>query len=103
MTIEAEPESEEESEEEEPEGPGPFNPADFGMSEDDGSGSDGSDGDEPDFDQVDLGGISGTGGGHAESYVYVFLYPRMRFCRSDWPGLCLFCFCQPSCVVSQQS
>ena len=26
----------------------------------------------------------------------------MRCCRSDWPGLCLFCY-QPSCVVSQQS
>ena len=27
----------------------------------------------------------------------------MRCCRSDWPGLCLFCCYQPSCVVSQQS
>mgnify|MGYP003571763443 CR=1 FL=1 len=26
----------------------------------------------------------------------------MRCCRSDWPGLCLFCCYQPSCVVSQQ-
>ena len=24
-------------------------------------------------------------------------------CRSDWPGLCLFCCYQPLCVVSQQS
>ena len=27
----------------------------------------------------------------------------MRCCRSDWPGLCLFCCYQPLCVVSQQS
>ena len=27
----------------------------------------------------------------------------MRCCRSDWPGLCLFCCYQPSCVNSQQS
>ena len=26
----------------------------------------------------------------------------MRCCRSDWPGLCLFCCYQPLCVVSQQ-
>ena len=30
-------------------------------------------------------------------------YTLMRCCRSYWPGLCLFCCCQPSCVVSQQS
>ena len=30
-----------------------------------------------------------------------FLNPNdgMRCCRSDWPGLCLFCCYQPSCVV----
>ena len=27
----------------------------------------------------------------------------MRCCRSDWPGLCLFCCYQPLCVISQQS
>ena len=27
----------------------------------------------------------------------------MQCCRSDWPGLFLFCCHQPSCVVSQQS
>mgnify|MGYP003571731538 CR=1 FL=1 len=27
----------------------------------------------------------------------------MRCCRSDCPGLCLFCCYQPSCVASQQS
>ena len=27
---------------------------------------------------------------------------RMRCCRSDWPGLCLFCCYQPLCVVSQE-
>ena len=27
----------------------------------------------------------------------------MRYCRSDWPGLYLFCCYQPECVVSQQS
>ena len=26
----------------------------------------------------------------------------MRCCRSDWPGLCLFCY-HPLCIVSQQS
>ena len=28
---------------------------------------------------------------------------RMRCFKSDWPGLCLFCCYQPSCVVSHQS
>ena len=27
----------------------------------------------------------------------------MRCCRSDWPGLCLFCCYQPLCVIIQQS
>ena len=27
----------------------------------------------------------------------------MRCCRSDWPGLCLFCCYQLLCIVSQQS
>ena len=27
----------------------------------------------------------------------------MRCCKSDWPGLCLFCCYQTSCVFSQQS
>ena len=27
----------------------------------------------------------------------------MRYCRSDWSGLCLFCCYQPLCIISQQS
>ena len=27
----------------------------------------------------------------------------VQCCRSDWPGPCLFCCYQPSCVISQQS
>ena len=34
---------------------------------------------------------------------YKFSSYGMRCCRSDWPGLFLFCCYQPSCVVSQQS
>ena len=42
----------------------------------------------------------------------LFIYPHehldplpdgMRCCRSDWPGLCLFCCEQPSCLDSQQN
>ena len=47
------------------------------------------------------GGGGDTIGGFASS----FRFPShgMRCCRSDWPGLCLFCCYQSSCVVSQQS
>ena len=27
----------------------------------------------------------------------------VRCCKSDWPGLCMFCCYQPFCIVSQQS
>ena len=35
-------------------------------------------------------------------YYHVHWSDGMRCCRSDWPGLCLFCCYQPLCVVSQQ-
>ena len=31
--------------------------------------------------------------------TFVRLSDGMRYCRSDWPGLCLFCCYQPLCVV----
>ena len=34
---------------------------------------------------------------------YVRWSDGMRCCRSDRPGLCLFCYYQLSCVVNQQS
>ena len=34
--------------------------------------------------------------------LYVFNRPTSFF-TSDWPGLCLFCCYQPSCVVNQHS
>ena len=37
------------------------------------------------------------------SYCYIRWSDEMRCCRSDWPGLCLFCCYQPLCVISQQS
>ena len=33
----------------------------------------------------------------------VYWSDGMRFCRSDWPGLCLFYCYQPLCVASQHS
>ena len=47
-------------------------------------------------------GVMGYGAAEATGLGFVWS-DGMRCCRSDWPGLFLFCCCQPSCVVSQQS
>ena len=37
-------------------------------------------------------------------HKFLFYSPPPTWCgASDWPGLCLFCCSQPSCVVRQQS
>ena len=36
-------------------------------------------------------------------YYYVCWSDVMRCCRSDWPGLCLFCCSQPSCAVANRA